>query len=486
MGFRLNREYFGRLLLLAAALAAGAGCGRGLIATLGPDYQGVESGVAADWRPAPPEAALERDTAPKDAADWWRRFNDPLLIKLLAAADAASGSVAQAQARIASARADLTGAVAAGLPAVDGNFGAGSTAFSFGGPVYNRNQFFIGAQTSWEIDLFGGLARQREADVSRLAARQADWRAARAAAAAETANAYLAFRHCERLRELAAMDASARRNAAGLVATAAGFGLRSAADAALSRASAADGESLCLQRGLQCDQAIKALATLTAVDESRLRNWLTESAGLPEPPPLALPAMPAELLLRRPDVAAAERAVAEAGALVGVAEAARYPRLTLTGSIQYAIQNISPSPLALAQTWSVGPTISLPIFDAGKRAANQAAAEVQYRAAETAFRQSARQAVREVEEALLRIHAAVDRLPQARIATEGYRRNVAASEELYRAGLGSLLSVEENRRSAIAAETALAELRQERVAAWIALYRATGGGWRNEEWECCQ
>ena len=458
----------------------------GWLATVGPDYQAPVLPVADSWQAADAAAAkplLAHQGAAENLQQWWRRFNDPALDALLTAAEAESGTVATAKARISEARANLVSAGAAALPSLDSNLGANRTAFSFGGPVFIRDQYQFGLQSSWEIDLFGGLARQQESTQSQYESRNAAWHDARVAVAVEVANAYLAYRYGEILVKQAVDDADSRRQSAQLIQIAGQYGLRAPADVALSRASAADGNNVLLQRQLQCERSIKGLVAMTGLSEANVRELLTASPAqigkLPSPPPFQIDSIPAKVLLQRPDVRAAERDMAEASAKIGVAVAARFPKLTITGNIAEAMQNIHPAPLLYAQTWSIGPTLSLPLFDAGKRAANVETAKVEYEAAVANFRAKARTAAKEVEEALLRLNSAAARLPEVRQAADGYRQNLTASEQLYRAGLANLVDIETNRRQAISAETAVAELQQEQVSAWIALYRAVGGSWED-------
>lgn len=220
----------------------------------------------------------------------------------------------------------------------------------------------------------------------------------------------------------------------------------------------------------------KSLAALTALDESELRGLLgtdaEQAAKLPEPPAFRIDAIPAGVLLQRPDIAAAERDVAEASANIGVQRAKQFPKLSLSGNITPTLQNINAAALMLAQTWAIGPTLSLPLFDAGKRAADVAVAEQQYLAAASRFRDKARTAVKEVEEALVRLNSAGLRLPEGRAAVDSYRANYRSLEALNQNGLSSLLDVETARRNLLSAELALKTLEQERVSAWIALYRA--------------
>jgi outer membrane protein TolC len=131
-----------------------------------------------------------------------------------------------------------------------------------------------------------------------------------------------------------------------------------------------------------------------------------------------------------------------------------------------------------AQTWSIGPVaLTLPLFDGGRRAANVEAAKARYEEAVALYTDRVRQAVREVEQALVNLESARLRMEDARTASEGYHASFVATEARYRSGLGSLVELEDARRTALAAETALVSLQRERLAAWIALYRAVGGGW---------
>ena len=132
-----------------------------------------------------------------------------------------------------------------------------------------------------------------------------------------------------------------------------------------------------------------------------------------------------------------------------------------------------------AQTWSLGPVaLTLPVFDAGRRAANVEAAKARYDEAVSRYESQARRAVQEVEQALLALDAARGRSADARAAAEGYRASFEATETRHRNGLASLVELEDARRNVLAAETALVQLQRELQDGWIALYRAAGGGWQ--------
>ncbi|MDD2759895.1 MAG: efflux transporter outer membrane subunit, partial [Methylomonas sp.] len=383
--------------------------------------------------------------------------------------------------RIEQARANLVGADAALLPSLDASMVAKRSSASFGGEPFVWNQYNAGLQSSWEVDLFGGLARQQQVALSQLQAKHAAWHDARVAVAAETANAYLAYRYCQSQMQILKIDQTSRSESARLIGIAGENGFSAPGDVALARAGAAEANDNVLKQQGQCERTLKGLVAMTALDETELRGLLNgsaeQAAKLPEPPVFRIAAIPAQVLLQRPDVAAAERDVAEASANIGVQRAKQFPKLSLSGNITPTLQNINGAALMLAQTWAIGPTLSLPLFDAGKRAADVAVAEQQYQAAASRFRDKARTAVKEVEEALVRLNSAELRMPQSRAAVDGYRANYLSLEALNQNGLGSLLDVETARRILLSAELALKTLEQERVSAWIALYRAVGGGW---------
>jgi NodT family efflux transporter outer membrane factor (OMF) lipoprotein len=466
-----------------------SGCGAsGLLTTVGPDYQTAPLPAAANWQ-TPQLGGNDNPIAHQGASAnlnrWWERFNDPVLNRFLAKAQQESASVADARARIEQARANLVGADAALLPNLDSSVAAKRSSSSFGGAPFVWNQFSAGLQSSWEIDLFGGLARQDEAARSLLESKNSSWHDARVAVAVEVANTYLAYRYCEGQVQTVQADTGSRRESARLVEIAGQAGFRAPGDVALANASAAEGNRSLLQQQMQCERSIKSLVAMTALEEPEVRKLLTEVpervAKLPSPPAFRIDSLPARVLLQRPDLAAAERDVAEASAKIGVEQAKRFPKLSLSGNITPTLQNINGSAFLLAQTWAIGPTLSLPLFDAGKRAADVEAARAQYNATESNFRSKVRTAVKEVEDALVRLGSAAERLPQARKAVSGYRMNFLAVQALYQAGLGNLIDVETARRNVLSAEMAVKELEQEQVSAWIALYRAAGGGWDEPE-----
>lgn len=434
------------------------------------------SGTIAAETPAQWYAPVAHNGTLGDLASWWQQFNDPLLVELIGSAQVASPSVASAASRIRQARATRIAAGAALAPALDA---VGSAARGNNQPpVPLATTAQVGLQAAWEIDLFGGNRQAAQAAQERLDGAQAGWHEARVSVAAETANSYVSLRTCERQRVVADNDAKSRAETARLSELSAQAGFTAPAVAALARASAAEGSARAKQQRAACDVLVKALVALSALPEPQLRQKLAAAWAEPSQATLlTVTSVPAQMLAQRPDVYQAERAVAAASAEVGSARAQRFPRLSLSGSIAAGSVRTGGVTTDL-QTWSIGPlAVTLPIFDGGRRAANVDASQARYEEAAALYAARVRQAVREVEEALVNLESARLRGEDARVAAEGYRVSFAATDARYRSGLASLVELEDARRTALAAETALVGLQQERLAAWIALYRALGGGW---------
>jgi NodT family efflux transporter outer membrane factor (OMF) lipoprotein len=458
-----------RIAAVAAAALWLAGC-----ASPGPSPAAAVDPPAQWYAPLPHNGTLA------DLTQWWQQFNDPLLIELIESAQTASPTVASAASRIRQARAARIAAGAALLPTLDavGSAARGNTQPP--APLATTAQ--VGLQTAWEIDLFGANRAAAGAAQARLEAARAGWHEARVSVAAETANGYVSLRTCEQQVVVAENDARSRAETSRLTELSAQAGFTAPATAALARASAAEGAARATQQRAQCDLERKALVALTALPEPQLRQKLAPPWTEPsQAGALAVAAVPAQVLAQRPDVYQAQREVAAASADVGSAQAQRFPRLSLSGSIAAGAVHTGGVTTDL-QTWSIGPlAVTLPIFDGGRRAANVDAAQARYEEAAALYAARVRQAVREVEEALVNLESARLRTEDARVAFEGYRVSFAATEARYRSGLASLVELEDARRTALAAETAWVALQRERVAAWIALYRAMGGGWAPPE-----
>jgi NodT family efflux transporter outer membrane factor (OMF) lipoprotein len=409
---------------------------------------------------------------------WWQQFDDPALPVLIAAAQAASPDLASATSRIAQADATRVAAGAALLPQLDGSLSASRGRQTQGLPLAGSATASL--QAGWELDLFGGRRAAQQAALARLAGAQADWHEARVSLAAEVAEQLLALRVCEQLALDADTEARSRAETARLTTLAQRAGFEAPASAALAQANAAQAALAARARQVQCGQALQALVALTGLDIAALRPQLApRSAQLPQPATLAAAAwkLPAQALAQRPDVFSRARALEAAAADVSDSRAQELPRISLAGSLGAGSQR-SAGVSSSGSLWSIGPLqVTLPLFDAGARRAGTDAARARYDAALADYQGRLRQALREVEDALLRLQDGVQRRADARAAVAGFAQALAAAEQRQQAGLASRLELEDSRRSLLQSRSQQTDTEREQVAAWIALYRALGGGW---------
>lgn len=461
----MNRPRSAAVMILAALSSLISAC------TVGPEYVRPATTEPPQWyAPLPHGGNAELMTT------WWAQFDDTLLSELIDAAQRDNPQLDGALARLAQSRADVSAARATLLPGVDGNAlwqrGNGEL-----GEIQVQNLALPALSASWEIDLFGAKRRGRDAAQARYEGAQASWHDARVSLAAEVAQEYVGLRMCQVLANDYDEDLRSRRESARLTHLKVDAGFATPADDALAAASASSAAARLNTQRAECDIGVKALVALTGLAEPELRGRLADQpATLPTPALFAVPLLPAQTLEQRPDIAAAERELAAASAEIGVAEAARYPSLTLTGSLGLPTLQTANTRID-GRLWSFGPALGLPIFDGGLSAANAASARARYAEARAGFTARARQAVREVEQALVRLNSASTREDDVRSAAEGYEKVFVDARNRWSEGACSLLDLEETRRVAVASRTQWLSVQGQRVLAWISLYRALGGGW---------
>lgn len=463
---RLARNLLSRAAIgWSLALAGCASTAPALIA------ESTDTQVAAQWHaPLPYGGRID------DLRQWWSQFDDPLMPHLIEAAQRASPTIAQAAANMADASAARLASGAALLPSLDIAASASRARPELAEPAGNVSS--LGLQAAWELDLFGANRAGLAAAEARLAASQAGWHDARISVAADVARNYVELRACEAHVQQTRIDAASRAQIAHLTELAAASGMRSPASADLARASAAQGEVAVEERKAQCDLLVKALVALTAQDEPALRRELAEkTARLPRPIQFSVTTVPAQMLAQRPDIDAAARDVVAASADSTQANARRWPRITLAGSID-ATRVSSLGISSHGTVWSVGPiAITFPLFDGGTRRAKAQAAKVRYETAITVYAARLRTAIQEVEGALVTLQSTARRGASASAASDGFERSYRATAASYDIGAASLFDLEDARRSLVAAQSTLIDLRRERLLAWVSLYRSMGGGW---------
>ena len=444
---------------------------------VGPTYAPPVATTTATW-----QATLPHDGDVTALAGWWSRWNDVTLVGLIEAAQAANPTLDQAAGRIAQARAGQAITGASALPGVSGSASAsrGNLAGQSLG-LGTLTSVSTSAQAAWEIDLFGANRRGREAAAARSDARTLDWHQARVSLAADVASAYANLRVNEALVTGYERDAASRKETSRLTGLKTNAGFEAPANAALARASASEAAARLTAQSAEVDLGVKALVALTGLTETALRERLAAGrAQLPAGAALNIDSVPATVLAQRPDLAASERELAALTADIGAAEADRYPKISLTGSVGYSLARIAGS-TAGTTTWGFGPSVDVPLFDAGRRSAVVEQTKARYDESLAGYKATAIRAVREVEEALTQLRSAKLRAPDLQASLAGYQAFEKAAQARLSVGAGSVLELEDARRAVLAAQVAVLAVERERLAASISLYRAAGGGWQSTQ-----
>lgn len=459
------------LVALGALVTSSAGC------AVGPKFRNPGPAVPAAW-----QSPLPHEGQPAQLVDWWQQLNDPLLTELVATANANNPSLDTALARMKEARAnswlEFANLVPGGTANAEVKRSRGIVGFDSTGPITGVSKFkdrSLDAQ--WEIDLFGGQRRALEAARRRAFAAESQWHDARTSLAAEVANTYTGLRACEARLQLQQAAVASREGTATLVARKATAGLAASAEAAQAAAAAADNRAGAKAIEASCRRARNALVFLTGLEGDVLAAKLAPGRGTTAVPvPTAVSVLPAVLVRQRPDVAAAEAEWAAAVADYGFGIGELLPSVTLIGSVGRSNTSVFGQSFSVDQ-WRFGPNVSMPALSFGKAAAGLRVLRTRIDAARGRYETQVRTAIREVEDALVTLDSATARDADAATAAAGWSTALQAMEARHRAGLASTLELEEVRRLQLQAADAHIALAQERTTAWVALYKALGGGW---------
>ncbi|WP_341676630.1 efflux transporter outer membrane subunit [Niveibacterium sp. SC-1] len=467
-----------RLTALAAAVAATlAGC------AVGPDYKRPDSTLPGEYKEAPTAGDTTTPVAAPVAVDWWKSFNDPQLDTLVEQALKDSYDIRIALARVDQAEALVRQANAALFPEVDVNGAATRSKTSPLGPNGARagigNDFRLNVATvSYELDFWGKYRRTREAAIALAQGSRYAHDTVRLSVAGAVAATYISLRSAE--AQIVATQASleTRDSALKIAQRRYDSGSTSRLDveqASTQRATAAAQLSRLTQsRDLFANQ----LALLVGVPDLTVPEGKLLELPIPQTPPVGLPS---SLLDLRPDVAQAEQQLVSTNARIGVAKAALYPSISLTGLLGVESVDLSNLFKSGAQVWSAGAALNLPIFDAGRRFAAVDQSEAVQREALETYRKTAETAYREVRDALVTLRQTAiteEHLTQALRSAQNAER---ISRARYEAGSAAFLELLDAQRSVNDARILALTARENRLNASISLYKALGGGWVNPE-----
>ncbi len=486
--------------LLCAALLLG-GC------TVGPDFVPPKAETPAAWVTPSSRASA----APVTSLAWWKNFDDPLLTSLTERAATSNLDVKAAVLRIAEARANRDIAAASAFPTLSANASyereriSEKTAFtsllgSFGGAgtsvghapgggvsgappglVNPFNQYQVGFDASWEIDLWGRVRRSVEAADADTQASVEDGRNVLVSLFAELGRDYVDLRAAQLRRTVLEENLATQRDILQLARDRARAGVGNDLDVANAAAEVASTEAELPTEETRIAQDINQLSFLLGEPPGALGAELASAEPVPPVPPQVPIGLPADLVRRRPDIREAEAQLHAATARIGVAVADLFPRLTLNAAAGTQAAQAGDLGLWASRFFSIGPTLELPIFNGGALQGAIELNDAKTKEAAIAYARAVLSALHEVENALTAYGAQASRRSSLEISVAQNREALALARQRYTAGITTFLDVLDAERSLQQSELALADSTAALSTDLVALYKALGGGWEDED-----
>ena len=472
-------------IVLATLLLAGC--------AVGPDYQRPSIDVGAAYGQATEEmdpsanAGWVQVDPGEDMLrpDWWVLYGDATLNALMAELEEenldirlAEARYRQAQASLQSARSGLFPTVGSDVSVERSGSGGGSSVgredgfSSFGGGA--RNSYSLSGSVSWEVDLWGRVRRSVESSQAALDASVADIGDVRLSMQSTLAQAYFTLRVTDAEIRLIEQTVQAYERSLGMTENRYNAGIATPADVAAARTQLENTRTQLLSLQRQRAQLEHSIAVLVGMPPSAFELAATGDVPLLPAIPVGIPS---ELLQRRPDVAAAERRMAEANAQIGVAQSAWLPALNLGAQGGFRSGQWAEWLTAPARFWALGPALALTIFDGGARSAALEQARAGFDVQAISWRQTVLGALQEVEDLLVQLRVmGMEQVTQGR-ALESARESLRLTQNQYEAGLIDYLSVVQTETTALNTERAALSLLSERLGASARLMAALGGGW---------
>lgn len=448
---------------------------------VGPDYSPEAAAVPAKfkelkgWKVATPSDTLDR-------GDWWAPYHDAKLALLLGQVEISNQTVAASAAAYEQARALIREAQAGLFPTVTGSYSfnrirTGPIANGSGTPTSPQaiytTLFVPQVSGTWDLDVWGKVRRQIEANASAAQASAADLDNAKLSAQAQLAAAYFNLLAADSLRELLNRTVTEYKQTLTITQNQYKAGVVSQADVITAQTQVLTVEAQAINVGVERAQFEHSIAMLIGRPPAELTIATHLLSGNIPKIPVALPST---LLERRPDIAAAERTMEEQNALIGVAIAGYFPDISLSGMIEFIGRH--PLPISAPyEIWSLGASATQPIFDGGLISAQVDAARAAYWQSVANYRQTVLTAFQQVEDQLAAIHILTQQLGVERQAVTAARQAVDVYLNQYRAGTVAFTTVVTAEATLLGDEEAELTVRQSLFLASVSLIEALGGGW---------
>jgi NodT family efflux transporter outer membrane factor (OMF) lipoprotein len=460
---------------------------------VGPDFQSPQSTLPSQWQAAGSGISTEAvDT------EWWKRLNDPVLDDLVGRALQSNADVKLAILRVAESRAQFGATAGARWPSVNasGSYsrerqsetGVSTRLIGVVAPAAQREQiisvlsepfdvFQVGFDAGWEIDLWGRVRRSLESADAALRVSDEDLHDAQLSLVAEVVRTYLELRGVQDQLRIAQADVDLSTDMLELTEYRVKGGIVDELDSSTQRARLADTRATLPELQQREVQIRSALELLLNVEPGSLSPQVTTTTAKLAIPTAIAGGVPSEVARRRPDIRRAEARLHEATAEIGVAVADLYPRITLTGS--FVQQSLRASDLSEwgARQWSVGPSISLPIFDGSRRRSVVEIRKLQQQEAAVNYQRTVLRAWHEIENALSAYSAEQRRNQELAVALAASREAYEIANVRYRHGLVDFLIELDAHRTLLQVERAYADSNTQIGTRLVAVYKSLGGGW---------
>lgn len=456
-----------RLALLLATALPLAAC------SVGPDYHAKpasELGVPDSYSVAANQQAQE------DLTRWWGKFNDPLLTQLVEQGRTANLDVAQAIARLRQARESLVQSRASLLPSLTGSAGYSRNVTVAGQNLSGQNDSFsIGADASYQVDLFGGMRRGVEASGAAYQASGFDYASVLISIEGEIARNYVLARLAQQQLANARDSLAIQDDNLQIAGWRVQAGLVSSVDAEQARAARAQTAATVPTIEASYNSFVSRLGVLTGQAPGALKAQMQVVQPIPAGPASVATGIPAETLRQRPDVRSAERSLAAATVRIGVAEAQLYPALSIGGSLNSGGGALGTLFDTIAGRLFAG--IAQTIFDGGRLHSQVRANEAAADGAFAAYKQTVLAGLEDVENAVVALQAAQERAKQFAIAYDAANNSAILARLQYRSGLTDFTTLNQAESALLSARNGMSQAKSDQATALIQLYLALGGGW---------
>jgi NodT family efflux transporter outer membrane factor (OMF) lipoprotein len=463
--------------LLALALTACA---------VGPNYRRPATPAAAaykenkDWKPATPGQVPA-------GQPWWSIYNDPVLDGLERQVEVSNQTLKASEAAYRAARAAVDvdrGALFPniGLTGADTRSGGGGTlvqnGVSLGGTGGHRSAFNVGATGSWTLDVWGRIRRTVESDVAKEKASAADVAAALLSAQIMLADDYFQLRAADEQRRLYKSSIAAFQTSLTISQNRVKAGVTTLADVYAAETELESTQALDISVMLTRAKLEHAIAVLVGKNPEDLG---IDDGPLTATVPVVPAGVPSELLERRPDISAAERGVASANALIGVAETAWFPNLTLTGAINYTSSVFEGLLGASNAVWSFGPQLAETVFNGGTRLAQVREARANYDETVATYRETVLTAFQQVEDDLSSLRVLEQQQSLQETAVADARRSEDLALNQYKQGITDYAALLVAQTARLSAEISLLGIQSQRLVSSVDLISSLGGGWNSSQ-----